>query len=264
MVAVDLARLRHQIEELIRFFEVPEAFHHALQGLFSLYANHSLRFGEAAPVRPLIPMYHLPHPVVRQLNLDLHAQVLAHPSAALGLADELWDDAYYEIKRTALFIIGELTINDSGPILDRISNWLKPELDQVLKTDLFSLGTRSLQRDFPQDWEKWVFSLLSNSEPTINAFGIQALTARANHSNLQNIPTIFRLVSRLIRNPQNAYINDLEDLIATLAKISPQETGFFLRQNLSLSNSTETIRLIKNSLDSFPPDIREELKAALD
>jgi hypothetical protein len=263
MTAVNPTRLRHQIQELIALFDTPIEFHQALRGLFGLHANYSLRFGESAIIRPLIPMYHLPHPVIRQLNFDLQPRIEANPAAALTLADELWTDAYYEIKQTAIFLIGALPSADPQEILDRFTDWLSPDLDQVLKADLLSTGTRSLQDIFPQAWEALVLSLLSKTEPAYNALGIQALVAGAKRPNFQNLPAVFRLASPFIRDPHSAYTRDLEDLIETLIQISPQETGFFLRQTLSVSISPETPRLIKSCLSAFPEEIQADLKAAL-
>ena len=263
MTAVDPTRLRHQIHNLMAYFDAPVQFHHALRELFSLYANYSLRFGESAPIRPLIPMYHLPHPVTRQLNLDLHPPITADPPAALALADELWNDPYYEIKQTAIVIIGSISPDDPQVILERLKPWLTPDLDQVLKADLLSTGTRALQESFPQAWENLVLSLLSESDPAMNALGIQALVAGANRPNFQNLPSVFRLASPFIRDPHTAFIRDLQDLIEILAVISPQETGFYLRQTLALSISSETPRLIKNCLVSFPEEIQADLNSAL-
>lgn len=263
MTAVNPTRLRHQIQDIIAVFDAPVAFHQALRGLFSLYANYSLRFGETAPIRPLIQMYHLPHPVTRQLNLDLQPRITADPPAALALADELWNDPYYEIKQTAIVIIGSIPPDDPQVIIDRLKLWLTPDLDQVLKADLLSTGTRALQESFPQAWETLVLSLLSKTDPAMNALGIQALVAGAKRPNFQNLPSVYRLASPFIRDPQTAFIRDLEALIETLVAISPQETGFFLRQTLALSISPETPRLIKNCLASFPEEIQADLKTAL-
>ena len=264
MTAVNPTRLRHQIRDLMVFFDAPVEFHRELRTLFSLYANYSLRFGETAPIRPLIPMYHLAHPVIRQLNLDLQTRITADPDASLVLADELWTDTYFEIKQTAIFIIGAIPPDNPQVILDRLKQWLSPDLDQVLKADLLTTGTRSLQEIFPQAWEALVLSLLTNNNPAINALGIQALVAGAKRPNFQNLPAVFRLASPFIRDPQNAYSRDLENLIETLARISPQETGFFLRQILALSVSPETPRLIKNCLSSFSEEIQADLKSAID
>lgn len=263
MTAVNPTRLRYQINGLMAFFSSPVEFHQKLQGIFGLYANYALRRSTPAPARPLIPMYHLPHPVLRQLNADLKSRIIAEPSAALAIADELWTDAYYEVKHTAIFILGILPLDNPNTILDRVQTWLTPDLDQVLKLDLLSIGTRSLQDSFPDKWESLIFSLLSQSEPEMIALGIEALTEGAKQPNFQNLPVVFRLASPFLREPHSAFTKDLKSLIETLAQLSSKETGYFLKQTLSVSTSPETARLIKECLSSFPEEVQIELKSAL-
>lgn len=263
MTAVNPIRLRFQVQGVLASFSSPEEFHHKLRGLFSLYANYALRFGETAPSRPLIPMYHLPHPVLRQLKLDLQHQLDALPEAALAAADELWNDPYYEIKYIAILILGTLPLDDPQPVRERIQQWLTPNLDQVLKSDLLSMGTLTLQDSFPDVWEALVLSYLSEAEPERNALGIQALAEGAKRPEFKNLPAVFRLASPFIRTPHSAFSRDLEGLVEILARLHPQETGYFLRQTLSLSVSPATARLIKNCLSSFPEDIQRDLKSAL-
>ena len=71
MPAVNPTRLRFQIDELMHNFASPPEFHRNLRDLFSLYANRTLRYGDSTEVKPLIPMYNLPTPVIRQLQTDL-------------------------------------------------------------------------------------------------------------------------------------------------------------------------------------------------
>lgn len=263
MTAVNPTRLRFQIQGLMAFFDSPEVFHQKLRQLFSLYANYALRFGDSAVSRPLIPMYHLAHPVMRQLALDLKPHIQDHPQAALALADELWQDEYYEIKRTAILVIGSVPLEDPQPIVERVADWLIPGLDNVLKTDLLSVGTRQLQESFPEAWEKLILSLLSQTEPEMIALGIQALAEGSKSPTFKNLPALFRLASPFIRSPHSTFTRDLEDLIEALAELSPNETGYFLKQILSVSTSPETDRLIKSCLAAFPADIQEDLKSTL-
>jgi hypothetical protein len=263
VTAVNPTRLRYQINGLMANFSSPVEFHQKLQGIFSLYANYALRKNTPAPARPLIPMYHLPHPVLRQLNADLKPRIIADPAEALAVADELWMDDYYEVKHTAIYIIGNLPLENPDTILDRVQLWLTPDLDQVLKLDLLSVGTRPLQNSFPDEWESLILALLSQSEPEMIALGIEALTEGLKQPNFQNLPVVFRLASPFLREPHSAFTRDLKSLIDTLARYSPKETGFFLKQTLSVSTSPETTRLIKECLPSFPEEVQTNLRAAI-
>ena len=263
MPAVDPTRLRFQIDALINVFDSPEIFHRRLSDLFSMYANRTLRFGDTAAAQPLIPIYHLPHPVFRQLKLDLLPIIRQQPDAALEMADELWNDPYFEVKQTAIFILGSVPVDQPDPILERLQSWLSPGLERRLAADLFSTGTAALQESFPQSWERFINHTLDQQDPKWVAKGILGLTEGLKNTEFKNLPAIFRLVSRFIRDPQEAVMRDLENLVTTLAKRSPTETAFYLKQNYSVSDSPLTGKLIKQCLPAFPEKIQQDLKTTI-
>jgi hypothetical protein len=53
------------------------------------------------------------------------------------------------------------------------------------------------------------------------------------------------------------------DVLIALARCSPRETAFFLRQSLELPNSPDTPWLIRQTARYFPADIQESLRAAV-
>jgi len=263
MPAVNPTRLRFQIDELMHNFASPSEFHRKLRDLFSLYANRSLRYGDSTEIKPLISIYNLPAPAIRQLQLDLDLRVAEDPQAALALADELWQDNYYEVKQTALYILGTVPIETPDPIIDRLNNWLSPDLDAVLLTSLFTLGTRRIQNTHPAVWERFISSFLEKGNPENLAVGIRGLTEGLKNENFSNLPSVFRLISPIIQRPDRKNLHDLEDLIEILARKSSTETGHFLRQSLSVSDSPEAKRLVKQCLNFFPEAISQDLKKLL-
>jgi len=263
MPAVDPKRLRFQIDALMELFKSPTQFHQHLKDLFSLYANRALRLGDSVPTQPLIPVYNLPKPVIRQLQIDLDRKIKDNPQAALSLADELWQDNHMEIKQTAIRILGSIHIDEPDPILSRISQWTSPELDRKLTNLLFSTGARQLQNNLPADWERFILSFLEKKQPEWIALGIKGLSEGLENPGFQNLPTIFRLMSPVIREPHSAFMQDLLHLVSKLIQRSPAETALFLKQALSMSDSSQTTRLIKGCMDLFPDELRRELEAAI-
>lgn len=263
MPAVNPTRLRFQIDELMRDFASPSEFHRKLCDLFSLYANRSLRYGDSTDIKPLIPIYNLPAPAMRQLQLDLDLRVAEDPQSALALADELWQDNYYEVKQTALYILGILPIKSPDPIIDRLEVWLSPDLDVLLIRSLFAMGTRKIQNTYPVVWERFISTFLEKDDPEELAIGIRGLTEGLKNENFSNLPAVFRLISPIIQHPNRKNLHDLEDLVEIMAKKSTTETGHFLRQSLSISDSPESKRLVKQCLDFFPEAIAQDLKSLL-
>jgi hypothetical protein len=263
MPAVDPKRLKFQIEELLIFFDLPEKFHQRLQDLFNQYANRHLHFGDSSSTRPLIPIYNLPRPVARQLNLELSRRCEMQLEAALALADELWKDSYLEIKQTAIHILGAAPISEPALILSRITEWISPNLDKTLISQLFSTGAQQLRGDFQEEWERFIASFLEKEKPKMIGLGIKGLLEGSKDPDFINLPAVFRLISPLIRNPHPAIQQELIQLVSRLVQRSPTETAFFLKQTLAISDSSATAQLIKDCLNEFPENLRRDMKASL-
>ena len=263
MPAVDPSRLNFQIADLMSSFHAPEEFHQKIRDLFSLYANRTLRQGAMTDSTPLMPAFHLPEPVFRQLRSELAPATSAEPNSALKLADTLWQDEHFEVRQIAVLLLGHVGPSNPEPILSRLNNWLSPDLDPVLKEFILQSGTQHLQSSFPAQWEAWIGSLLSQKEPAWIALGLAGLRASLGASTPQNLPAVFRMVSPFIRDPQPDLMNALRRLVKALATQSPTETAYFLKQTLSLSSSSGTERLVRQSLPLFSDDIQIDLNAAL-
>lgn len=263
MPAVNPTQLKFQLDELMGDFNNPPDFHRDLSELFSRYANLALRFGEEIPTKPFMDMYHLPFPVVRQLRLDLKREINRDPQSALPLADELWQDAYLEVKETAIFILGQAPVDDPVPVLERLHRWLDEDVEKALKTEILATGTKTLQTSFPKDWEDFIKTFLLIEDIKKINLGIQGLTEGLKNPEFTNFPIVFRLISDFIQEPQTAYRGALINLIEALADRLPVETAYFLRQALSISQSSELPRLIKQCLGFFPEDVRESLSSSV-
>lgn len=264
MPAVNPSRLQPQIEEVLKYFDNPVIFHKRLSDLFSLYANRTLQFGQSSEPAPLIPSYHLPLPLIRQLQMAVRPYLERDPQTALKAADELWNDSFFEVKQFATVILGNIPVEEPDPIIIRLENWVSPELDERLKSELMSNGILRLQENFPSTWERFIQSLLDQKDPKLIGVGIQGLIEGLNGKKYENFPLIFRLVSPVIQNPHSVNMEKLEDLIRILIEQSPTETAFFLKQTFSLSQSKETKRLIKRCLPLLTEKDRQELKLSLE
>ncbi len=263
MPAVDPKRLKFTINELMTFFDQPAEFLRRLQDLFSHYANRHLHFGDESPTRPLIPVYNLPLPITRQLNLDLGRQCEKNPEAALHLADELWKDNHMEIKQTAIHILSDVPVTEPDSIISRISSWITPKLNKKLISQLFSTGTQKLQENFQEEWEKFIVSFLKEEKPEMIALGLKGLSEGLKNPNFKNLPAVFRLVSPFIRDPHPDYHQSLVQLTSRLIQRSPTETALFLKQMLALSRSSATSQVIKDCLHLFPEELRQELRESI-
>lgn len=263
MPAVNPTRLRFQIARVMEHFDDPPRFHRELQDVFSRYANRALRVGEQTQRKTLMPTYQLPHPVLRQLHLEIKPRVQEDPTRALNLADVLWKDKTFEVKQTAIFILRMLPLQSPDQLLERIYTWLTPDLDQTLSSELLSMGTLQLHEAFPGAWERLTIYLLENDNPGLVNLGMRGLGVGLDHPSFTNLPAIFRLIGPFIQDPEESHTHALIQVIQALAKRSPTETGFFLQQSLSISESPRTQSLVKRCLPFFPDGIRENLQKTL-
>jgi hypothetical protein len=79
----------------------------------------------------------------------------------------------------------------------------------------------------------------------------------------ENLPAFFRLIHPLVRQAPPALRPDVLDVLATLARRSPQETAYFLRQTLALPNCPDTPWSIRQVLSAFPAEQQKRLRQAL-
>jgi len=263
MPAVNPVKLRFQIADVIEFFDTPKAFHRELENLFGFYEYRTLRKGGTIQSEPMIPSFHLPNPVLRQLKLDVKSLIISNPQNSFALCDELWQSQYYEIRQVAIHILGTVSAQEPKPILDRLEAWLKPDLDPFLKSELLANGTKSFLSEFPEKWDSFLTKYLDHDNPRMKALGLQGFSEPLKQKTYSNLPTIFRNISPIIQEPEFELVTALRDLFEALIEHSPQETAFFLRQNLSVTDSSLTHRLVKQCLPLFPKTTQEQLKEVL-
>jgi hypothetical protein len=77
------------------------------------------------------------------------------------------------------------------------------------------------------------------------------------------LPTIFRLITPFLRIAPSRLRPDILAVVRALARISPSETAYLLRQNLTAPDNPDTGWIIRQVLDEFPEDTRAGLKQAM-
>lgn len=263
MPAVNPARLRSEIDTLLEHYGSPKLFHLRLHDLFSRYANRALRFGEESQRQPLMRMFHLPDPLMRQLKLDLNPMVQTYPTRSLDLSDELWRSDYFEIRLVAGYILSRVPVQEPASILDRLEQWLTPDLDKQLAAKLLSHAAQNFGVIHSQDWESFLATFLIRKNTEMAALGVIGFHESLIHAGYSNLPLIFRTISPLLQDPTTELMAPLRNLFESLAGNYPEETLYFIKQSLTLSESPIMVRLIKQCLPFFKGDLQDQLKAAL-
>ena len=265
MPAVELSRLRLQIQQLILIIDQPYEFSRRLRDLYDLYGNHAYRAGQTVLRQSLLPSYHVPHLVTRQLELELSKISRAQPRQILPLLDVLWNESHLEPRLLAAALLGALPVSEWGDVVvQKLRQWGRPEENLRVFNLLIENGAVQILREAPQRLVDLIEEWLNSALPAQQAVGLRALLPLINNRDYQNLPAIFRLLSPVTQRVTPALQTDLQIALQALIQRSPVETAYFLRQVLSLSESQGTARLVRRCLASFPPAQQISLRAALE
>src|SRR5512143_3412435 len=150
MPAVELTRLRQQINRLIARFDDPVGFHSALNDLLDLYANRAYRPGKAVQPQPLLPSYRVTPLIMQQLELELGKTCQEQPGQALGVVDALWRDPYLEPRLLAASLLATIPASHHEAAIQTLRAWAVPGENFRMLDALFRHGTTSLRRSAPQ------------------------------------------------------------------------------------------------------------------
>lgn len=264
MPAIQPARLKIQTARLAEDFSDPSVFVRSLHGLLDHYADRTYRAGQAGEPPPLLKAYHVPPPVLRQILKELTPAILQDRPGVLTLSKWLWDEPVFEFRSLAIALIGQVTPEPPEEILDLVETWAIPSTELRLLKSIFATGLSRVRREFPQVYLRQAGRWLASERTFNRQLGLQALVPLLAEAEFENLPVVFRMLAPLVRAAPVPLHPDLLDIIQQLARHSPKETAFFLRQNLEIkTDNPGTAWLARHSLSSFPPEIQASLRSAL-
>ncbi len=264
MPAIQLERLKAQAAELAEHFGSPAAFVHRLHGLLDFYADRTRRPGLTGAPPPLIPAYQAAPPVLRQVIRALAPQAAKDIEASLALADALWAEDYLECRLLAAQLLGVLSPSPSEPILERVSAWAQAEREDQALTALFNQGLAPMIAENPDAVLALADGWLTATQRNAKILGLRVLAALLEDSSFENLPAVFRLLGPSAQSAPSALRPHLLKVIQALARRSPPETAFFLRQTLAReSGAPGPAWLARKSLDAFPEENQISLREAL-
>lgn len=260
MPAIELARLRFQVAELCDEFNFPERFTYKFHEILGIYNNWALRQGFTAPPKTLMRHYKVPRQVIKQIEVDIQPFIVEAPKQALNLVDHLWQDDFLEAREMASYILGQVPLDAPNEITRRIQEWAQPDLDKAALECLYDQGTRRLLSEQPEIWVQSVRTMLAQADPGMQNLGLRALVSVIENPDYTRIPSLFKLLSPFVQSPHELLQANLYAVIAALAKRTPTETAFILKQTLITTPGVEIEQLIRRFLPSFDAKIQLTLK----
>ena len=160
MPAIQLARLKIQVTELLNKFSEPKEFLREFHTMLDFYADRTRRSGQSGKPRPLIQAYNVPQQVMRRIESDIAPLVIADPESALILADQLWAEAWLESRLLAIAILERLPLDPQNQIIARLQVWGSDCREDALLDALLNKGAGPVRNSYPDEFfllvEDWL------------------------------------------------------------------------------------------------------------
>jgi len=259
MPAIQPVLLRRQAALLAEQFDQPTAYIRSLHHLLDFYADRSRRVGQGGTAVPLIDAYQVKPPVLRQIIFELYPSVEEHPYQSLVLCDQLWMEAVFEFRQLAVMLLGNITPELSDEIVTRLNQWIGQHPEKNLLDTILEHGCKRLRSENQDQFVDMVIGWLETTDPVFQQMGIRALLELVEDPGFDNFPVVFQYLQPYLISVPAILRPDVLDLIRALARRSPQEAAFFLRQQLSNPEQKEIAYMIRQSAPDFPVEIRERL-----
>ncbi len=263
MPAIQPARLKIQAAQIGALFHEPAALVRALHDLFDFYADRTRRPGKTGAPPPLLQAYRVPNPVMRQVWQVIKLRLDEDPQAGFGLADALWAEKNLECRTLAIQLLGRLPVSPPEAVMQRLSTWAVEETDQGLQTLILTTGAERLRGEAQDKVFRLAKNWLASTDRNIPRLGLQILLPLIEDPEFDNLPFVYRLLRPLtLRLPSESRPYFLQTVKA-LAQRSPQETVFFLSENLTGGQDRSLAALIRKSLSFFPKEHQASLRESL-
>jgi len=256
-------RLRTQTANLSELYDQPARFTHSLIDLLELYSNRTHRAGQAGEPPPLLRTYNVPKPVIRQLMIELQPLANEYPEETIRLVDALWAEESLETRHIAAFLLGSVPPDRPEIILEIITAWLTPELEERLISLILRLTLTRVLKENPAALLTKIDGWLGSDKLTEQQIGLKALRSVLMSRESQDFPLFIQIITPYTRKAPLQIRSDILDVLEALAIRSPKETAYLLRQSLNTPNNPDTALLIRKLLPVFPTDLQESLRQAL-
>jgi hypothetical protein len=262
MPAVELSRLHEQLARLVVLFDRPVEFTRALRDLCEIYADYSFR-SPPMPGAALLPAYRLPALVQRQVEIELGAVARLHPAHALAISDALWVEDHFEPRLLGAILLGQIPLNQAEGILERLRTWAVPTTERRMVELLLEHGTKRLRAEGPDALLELFGEWITRAETSHRIIGLKALTILVGDPDFENLPAVFNLIFLLVQSTPSGIFNELSALLIDLARRSPNETTYLLRQVTSGPSGKDAPRLARRILPYLSAIQQESLRTAL-
>lgn len=263
MAAIDLTRLNKQIEGLKQVFSQPTEFRRQFHEILQFYHRYAHRpHKDAVPVS-FMRVYDLPDQILPQIAYGLNLKAAQDAHETLAVVDQLWQDDHYEARDLAAHLLGQVPLESKADVFERIRQWSLAPLDRAVVRSLFVKGSQRLQAEDPHSWTQFVGDMLNSPVERLQNHGLYALSLLVEQANSDLFPLFFRWVRPFLQSNQSLIETNLSQVIAALARRSPAETTYVLKEVLSDTDGTGIERRVRSYLSFFEKHLSEGLQDSI-
>ncbi len=263
MVAINLNRLARQLQDLREKFNQPEAFRAELHRFLSFYHQYSRRKHEDSIPKSFMRQYDLPIQIVPQLELSLRQLAQKETEQSFAVIEELWKDDYFEARDLACFILGQQAENQTERVVSLIDSWLSEPQDRAVVASIFKKACVGLLEFAPHQFSELTKNLLASKELRQQGYGLMALSIYLPKAHHNDLPGIYGMVRPFIAHSDLQLQSRLSELVRELAKQSPGEVAYLLKEVLADTEGAEIEQRLRSYLDFFEPRYAQSIQDAI-
>jgi len=231
MPAVKLEQIKLESANLAGNFSRPQQFCVIFRDLLGGYSNRTFRLQAATGRLKPTPSYHVSDQVLRQVERDVLAQVIAHTQTqVLQLADALWSAPSYEEKYLAISLLGAASVNPARPVLDRYLSWVASTVDHRLASFLAVSGSRGLRGGARGEWQSVLEGWINSKRTSGLAHALLAAGDDLDIVGHSRLEDAFSTLNAILRSNDLAILPEALAFFALLVRKSDAEALFYLRQ----------------------------------
>ncbi len=263
MVAINLTRLNKELDALLQKYDSPQAFHKQLHHFLSFYHQYAHRQHKDSIPESFMRQYNLPKQIMPQLELTLRTKAHTSPEESFALIEELWNDEYFEARDLACFLLGQQKTEHASKVMAIVEDWLSQPQDRAVVASIFDKAIVGVLNTTPEMVSQLIKSLLSSKEIRRQNWGLIALNVFLPKASSNDLPMVYNLIRPFIAQSDLMVQARLTDLVEALAKRSPGEMAYLLKEVLADTEGAEIEQRLRRYLDFFEDDFSESIHAAI-
>lgn len=263
MVAINLARLAKQLEELRECYDEPETFLASLHRFFSFYHQYSHRKHRDSIPESFMRQYDLPLQIVPQLELSLRQTVIQDVEQSYALVAALWQDSYFESRDLACYILGHMPKTENEQVISQVQEWLAEPQDRAVVASIFDKACLGILDSDPRLFRELVKDLLEGPQVWRKRQGLFALSLYLPKAESKDLPTVYAMIRPFISQSDLLLQTRLAELVETLAKQSQGEVVYLLKEVLADTEGPEIEQRLRSYLGFFDAAYSESIHQAI-